>query len=332
MSIFNGKSILVTGGTGSFGKRLIKKILKDSKPARLVVFSRDELKQFEMQQWANDPCMRYFLGDVRNLDRLKQAFDGVDIVIHAAAMKQVPAAEYNPMEAINTNIRGAENVTTAAIYCDVKKVIALSTDKACNPANLYGATKLCSDKLFVAANALSGHKLARFAVVRYGNVIGSRGSVIPFFMKKKEEGVIPITDDRMTRFMITLKQGVQFVIDSLERMEGGEIFIPKIPTMTLMELKETIAPECKTDIIGIRPGEKIHEIMISTDDAVSTLEFEDHFVIQPQAYWWNSEKYQSTRSCKQMIADFSYSSDNNPDIMNRDDLQKILNSEPVEGF
>ena len=289
MSILSGKSVLITGGTGSFGKRFVKTVLEQHDVKRLVVFSRDELKQFEMQQYLNSPNLRYFLGDVRDKERLYRALDGVDIVIHAAAMKQVPAAEYNPMEAIKTNIIGAENVVNVCIDQGVERVIALSTDKAANPLNLYGATKLCSDKLFVAGNALSGRHRTRFSVVRYGNVIGSRGSVIPFFMQKKAEGVLPITDERMTRFWITLDQGVQFVLDSLTRMEGGEVFVPKIPSMGIMDVARVVAPECNTKVIGIRPGEKLHEVMITPDDAINTAEFDNHFVIQPAVNWWDGK-------------------------------------------
>jgi UDP-N-acetylglucosamine 4,6-dehydratase/5-epimerase len=330
MSFVDGKSILITGGTGSFGKRFVKTLLEKHNPRRIIVFSRDELKQFEMQQWANHPKMRYFIGDVRDEQRLKRAFDGVDIVVHAAAMKQVPASEYNPMEAIRTNVFGAENVINAAIDMGVSNVLALSTDKAANPVNLYGATKLCSDKLFIAANTLSNYRKTRFSVVRYGNVIGSRGSVIPFFMKKKAEGMIPITDPRMTRFMITLEAGVKFVLDSLERMEGGELFIPKIPTMNIMELAEAVAPGCKTEIIGIRPGEKIHELMISKDDAINTVEFKHHYVIQPCGDWWDRKAYLEKTGGKLISQDFEYSSGINEEIMTKENLCQILEREPIE--
>ena len=291
MSILDGKSVLVTGATGSFGKRFVKHVIEEHDPARLVIFSRDELKQFEMQQWLKSPKLRYFLGDVRDKERLYRAFDGIQIVIHAAAMKQVPASEYNPMEAVKTNIIGAENVIDVCIDQKVERVIALSTDKAANPANLYGATKLCSDKLFIAANGLSGRHRTRFSVVRYGNVVGSRGSVIPFFMQKRKEGVLPITDPRMTRFWITLDQGAQFVLDSLERMHGGEILFRKIPSMKIMDVAKAVAPDCRTEIIGIRPGEKLHEIMITPDDAWNTVELDRYYVIQPAADWWDSKAY-----------------------------------------
>lgn len=282
--MFNGKSILITGGTGSFGKKYVETLLTRYTPSRIVILSRDELKQYEMQQKFNHPCLRYFIGDVRDMERLKTAMQGIDYVIHAAALKQVPAAEYNPMECIKTNIHGAENVIQAAIYNNVKKVMALSTDKAANPINLYGATKLASDKLFVAANNIVGgnHKTS-FSVVRYGNVVGSRGSVVPFFENLINSGVkeLPITHEHMTRFWITLQQGVDFVLKNFERMYGGEIFIPKIPSIRIMDLAKAMAPSLKTKIIGIRPGEKLHEIMCPADDSHLTLEFHDHYVICP---------------------------------------------------
>lgn len=282
--MLDNKSILITGGTGSFGKKCTEIILKKYKPKKLIIFSRDELKQFEMSQVFSDkkyPSMRYFIGDVRDKERLYRALHGVDYVIHAAALKQVPTAEYNPFEAVKTNILGAENIINVAIDKGVKKVIALSTDKAANPINLYGATKLCSDKLFIAGNSYVGRDDTIFSVVRYGNVVGSRGSVIPFFLKQKGNGILPITDSRMTRFWITLEQGVSFVLRSLETMVGGELFVPKLPSMKIMYLAKAIAPECKTKIIGIRPGEKLHEVMITKDDARMTLEFDDYYIIQP---------------------------------------------------
>lgn len=281
--MFNDKSILITGGTGSFGKQYVRTILERYKPKKLIIYSRDELKQFEMEQDFHDDCMRYFIGDVRDRDRMVLAMNGVDYVIHAAALKQVPAAEYNPMECIKTNIHGAENVIYAAMANGVRQVIALSTDKAANPINLYGATKLVSDKLFVAANNIVGGQPTRFAAVRYGNVVGSRGSVVPFFRRKIAEGAksLPITDARMTRFWITLQQGVDFVLQNFERMHGGEIFVPKIPSVRVVDLAKAIAPELPHHIIGIRPGEKLHEIMCPADDSHLTLEFSDHFVIQP---------------------------------------------------
>jgi UDP-N-acetylglucosamine 4,6-dehydratase len=284
--MFNNKSILITGGTGSFGKQCVRTILSGYQPKRLIVFSRDELKQFEMaQEFPNSryDCMRYFIGDVRDRDRLVQAMHGVDFVIHAAALKQVPAAEYNPMECIKTNIHGAENVIQAALANEVEKVIALSTDKAANPINLYGATKLASDKLFVAANNFAGTHRTRFAVVRYGNVVGSRGSVVPFFLRliQDKSDHLPITDVRMTRFWITLTQGVDFVHKAFERMRGGEIFVPKIPSVRVLDLADAMAPHLEKRVIGIRPGEKIHETMCPADDSHLTLQFADHFVIRP---------------------------------------------------
>jgi UDP-N-acetylglucosamine 4,6-dehydratase/5-epimerase len=281
--MFNNSTILITGGTGSFGKKYAQVILEKYKPKKIIIFSRDELKQFEMKQIFNDSCMRYFIGDVRDLARVEEAMEGVDYVIHAAAMKQVPAAEYNPMECIKTNIYGAENIIKASIKNNIKRVIALSTDKAANPINLYGATKLASDKLFVSANNMVGSKEVRFSVVRYGNVVGSRGSVVPFFQKLIAEGAteLPITHVDMTRFIITLRAGVEFVLKGFERMQGGEIFIPKIPSMLVTELARAIAPDLNYKIVGIRPGEKLHEIMCPSDDSHLTLEFDDHYVICP---------------------------------------------------
>ncbi|HWI47284.1 MAG TPA: UDP-N-acetylglucosamine 4,6-dehydratase (inverting), partial [Rummeliibacillus sp.] len=288
MSVLEDKVVLVTGGTGSFGKKFIRKALTLG-VKKIIVFSRDELKQYEMAQEFTDPRIRFFIGDVRDKDRLYRAFDGVDIVIHAAALKHVGACEYNPFEAIKTNVHGAQNIVEAAIDRGVEKVIALSTDKACSPINLYGATKLASDKLFIAANAYVGDKHTKFSVVRYGNVVGSRGSVVPFFKKMRETGVLPVTDDRMTRFWITLDQGVQFVIDNLGRMHGGELFVPKIPSMNIMDLAKAIGPDCEVKIVGIRPGEKLHEAMITEDDARHTIEFDDYYVIQPEFNWWSAE-------------------------------------------
>lgn len=281
--MFNDKTILITGGTGSFGKKYVQTILSRYTPRKLIIFSRDELKQYEMQQTFNAPCMRYFIGDVRDKERMVQAMRGVDFVIHAAALKQVPAAEYNPMECIKTNIHGAENVIHAALENNVERVITLSTDKAANPINLYGATKLASDKLFVAANNMSGGHRCQFSVVRYGNVVGSRGSVVPFFEKLIASGAdsLPITDARMTRFWITLQQGVDFVLKNFERMYGGEIFVPKIPSVRITDLAEAMAPGMPQKVIGIRPGEKLHEIMCPSDDSHLTLEFEDHYVLRP---------------------------------------------------
>ena len=281
--MFNDKTILITGGTGSFGKKFVKMLLERYRPQKLIIYSRDELKQFEMQQLYHDECMRYFIGDVRDEARLCHAMYKSDYVVHAAALKQVPAAEYNPMECIKTNVHGAQNVINAAIECGVKKVIALSTDKAANPVNLYGATKLCADKLFTAANNMVGDRETRFAVVRYGNVVGSRGSVVPFFKKLVANGAkeLPITDTRMTRFWLNLEDGVEFVLKNFQRMKGGEIFIPKIPSMRIMDLAKAIAPKLPTKIIGIRPGEKLHEVMCPSDLYYETLEFDDHYVIMP---------------------------------------------------
>ena len=281
--MFNNKIILITGGTGSFGKKFTQTILEKYNPKKIIIFSRDELKQFEMQQTFNDNCMRYFIGDVRDLARLEEATDGVDYVIHAAAMKQVPASEYNPMECIKTNIYGAENVIKASIKNNVRKIIALSTDKAVNPINLYGATKLASDKLFISANNMIGMRETRFSVVRYGNVVGSRGSVVPFFQKliKNGEASLPITHKDMTRFMITLSSGVEFVLKSFNRMQGGEVYIPKLPSMYMTELAKAMAPDLPHKIIGIRPGEKLHEVMCPQDESHLTLEFDDHYVIRP---------------------------------------------------
>ncbi|MDR5831975.1 UDP-N-acetylglucosamine 4,6-dehydratase (inverting) [Caballeronia sp. LP006] len=281
--MFNDKSILITGGTGSFGKKSVRTILARFKPKRLIVFSRDELKQFDMQQEFNDPCMRYFIGDVRDANRLVQATRGVDFIIHAAALKQVPAAEYNPTECIKTNIDGAQNVIHAALENEVEKVIALSTDKAANPVNLYGATKLVSDKLFVAANNMSGGHCTTFSIVRYGNVVGSRGSVVPFFRKLIAEGAteLPITHPEMTRFWITLDQGVEFVLESFRRMKGGEIFVPKLPSVRVVDLAQAMAPDLSQKTIGIRPGEKVHEVMCPSDDSHLTLEFANHYVLRP---------------------------------------------------
>jgi UDP-N-acetylglucosamine 4,6-dehydratase len=281
--MLNNKNILITGGTGSFGKQFVRTILKKYRPNKIIIYSRDELKQFEMAQKFNDKAMRYFIGDVRDLPRLQKAMAGVDFVVHAAALKHVPIAEYNPMECIKTNVMGAQNIIDACIANEVKYTIALSTDKAASPANLYGASKLVSDKLFVAANNLRGNHDIKFSVVRYGNVLGSRGSVIPYFEKLIEEGAtsLPITDPNMTRFWITLQEGVDFVLKNFQRMQGGEIFVPKIPSMKMTDMAKAIAPDLPQKIIGIRPGEKLHEVMCPVDDSHLTLEFEDHFVIQP---------------------------------------------------
>lgn len=323
--MLNNKSILITGGTGSFGKKCTQTILERYQPKKLIIFSRDELKQFEMgQQFSPSKysCMRYFIGDVRDKVRLYRAFHGVDIVIHAAALKQVPAAEYNPFEAVKTNIIGAQNVINAAIDQKIKHVIALSTDKAANPINLYGATKLCADKLFVAGNAYVGRDHTRFAVVRYGNVVGSRGSVIPFFMKQKETGVLPITDPRMTRFWITLDQGVDFVLNCLKIMVGGEIYVPKIPSMNILDLAKAIAPECKTEVVGIRPGEKLHEVMVPVDDARNTVEFENFYMIKPAFNYF--ERRFCENDCTPVPDDFEYNSGTNSWWLTIDELREMV--------
>lgn len=325
--MFNGKTILVTGGTGSFGKKFIKILLEKYQPKKVIVYSRDELKQFEMQQKFNQPCMRYFIGDVRDEARLQKAMYQVDYVVHAAALKQVPAAEYNPMECIKTNVHGAQNVIDAAIACGVKKVIALSTDKAANPINLYGATKLCSDKLFTAANNMVGDRETRFAVVRYGNVVGSRGSVVPFFKKLVANGAkeLPITDERMTRFWLRLEDGVEFVLKNFQRMQGGEIFIPKIPSMRILDLAKAIAPDIPTKVIGIRPGEKLHEVMCPSDIYYETLEFADHFVIKPSTplgdidYTINS----LGETGKPVPDGFEYNSGTNPHFLTVEELREM---------
>ncbi|WP_208925905.1 UDP-N-acetylglucosamine 4,6-dehydratase (inverting) [Desulfitobacterium hafniense] len=326
--MFNDKSILITGGTGSFGKQFVKTILKYYQPRRVVVYSRDELKQYEMQQVFSSPAMRYFIGDVRDADRLKQAMQGVDYVIHAAALKQVPAAEYNPMECIKTNIHGAQNVIDAAIANEVDKIIALSTDKAANPINLYGATKLASDKLFVAANNITGGRRTRFAVVRYGNVVGSRGSVVPLFKKLIAEGVseLPVTDSKMTRFWITLQEGVNFVLRNFARMHGGEIFVPKLPSVRIIDLVEAMSPDMGIKIIGIRPGEKLHETMVPADDSHLTLEFDNHYVIKPTinfTYRVNYELDAAGEKGKAVAQGFEYNSGTNPEFLSVEEIREM---------
>lgn len=323
--MFDDKNLLITGGTGSFGKKCVEILLRRYRPRRIIVFSRDEFKQYEMaQRFPPDryPCLRYFLGDVRDQERLSRAFHGVDYIIHAAALKQIPAAEYNPFEAVKTNILGAQNIINVAIDKGVKKVIALSTDKAANPINLYGATKLCADKLFIAGNAYVGRHESVFGVVRYGNVVGSRGSVIQLFLKQRPSGVLTITDPRMTRFWITLEQAVNFVLYSLENMVGGEIFVPKLPSMNIMDLAAAIAPECRTQIIGIRPGEKLHEVMVTRDEARNTMEFNDYFVIKPEFRFF-------TRRFKEeggipVPPEFEYNSRDNPWRLRPEELQTLL--------
>ncbi|MDR3560132.1 MAG: UDP-N-acetylglucosamine 4,6-dehydratase (inverting) [Negativicutes bacterium] len=327
--MFDNKTILITGGTGSFGRYCTKMILEQYRPQRLIIFSRDELKQYEMQQEYDASPMRYFIGDVRDPERLRQAMRGVDYVIHAAALKQVPAAEYNPMECIKTNINGAQNVINAAIENEVEKVIALSTDKAANPINLYGATKLCSDKLFTAANNIVGKRSTRFAVVRYGNVVGSRGSVVPLFKSliERKSKALPITDPNMTRFWITLSMGVTFVLKSFGRMQGGEIFVPKIPSSKITDLAEAIAPGLPIQIIGIRPGEKLHEVMCPADDAHLTLEFSDHYVIQPTIMFRDLMNYTVNTIKEQgspVPSGFEYSSGTNPHFLTVSEIQEMI--------
>ena len=325
MTYLRGKSIVITGGTGSFGKAFIKYALENLEPSRIAVLSRDELKQYEFRNELNDdPRVRWFIGDVRDRDRLMRAFNGVDVVIHAAAMKQVDTAEYNPFECIATNVLGAENVINACIDSGVERVIALSTDKASSPINLYGASKLCSDKLFVAGNHYSGASKTRFSVVRYGNVVGSRGSVVPLFKRLAESGTLPITDPRMTRFWITLPQAVEFVVNSFDRMSGGEIFIPRIPSTTILDLAEAIVPGSKIEVIGIRPGEKLHEEMISENDAHRTYRFRDHYVIAPtMANWGGQDMYSGG---DQVDDNFSYCSDTNDWFFSVDEIRELLAS------
>jgi UDP-N-acetylglucosamine 4,6-dehydratase len=315
--------VLVTGGTGSFGKKFIEILIRDHDPKKVIVFSRDELKQYEMQaKGFNQPNLRYFIGDVRDRERLIRAMHGVDIVVHAAALKQVPACEYNPMEAIKTNIMGTSNVVEAALDAGVKKVLGLSTDKAVNPVNLYGATKLAAEKLTVQSNAYAGGSATRFSCVRYGNVVGSRGSVVPVFLKQRESGKVTITDDRMTRFWLSLEQGVRFVISCIEQMEGGEVFVPKIPSMKVIDLSKAIAPEADVDIIGIRPGEKLHEVLISEDEARHTVELDRMFVVQPAEAFWFGYSWQSKG--KLLQNGYRYSSDNNTEWLDVEGIRKFI--------
>lgn len=329
--MLEGKTILITGGTGSFGKKFIQTVLKKYNPRKIIIYSRDELKQFEMQEnpafRKDNVLMRYFIGDVRDEQRLVRAMEGVDIVIHAAALKQVPAAEYNPFEAVKTNIIGGQNVIDASFAAGVKKVVALSTDKAAAPINLYGATKLCSDKLFVAANNYRGAHDIKFSVVRYGNVMGSRGSVIPFFLKKKSEKKLPITDERMTRFNITLQEGVDFVIYALDKMWGGELFVPKIPSYNILDLARAVAPDAEYVNVGIRPGEKLHEEMITATDAINTIEFEDYYVILPSIPVWDVEKFKKESNGKEgefCKYGFSYNSGENEKFLSVDELKELM--------
>ncbi len=325
--MIDGKTILITGGTGSFGKKFVRRVLKEYSPKKIIVYSRDEYKHYLMQKEFAEykEKLRFFIGDVRDKERLYRAFDGVDIVVHAAALKHVPLMEYNPIEAVKTNIGGAENIINAAIDRGVEKVVALSTDKAVNPVNLYGATKLVSDKLFVAANAYAGAKKTRFSVVRYGNVAGSRGSVIPFFMKLVKEGAkeLPITDFRMTRFWITLDEGVDLVFKAIKESKGGEIYVSKIPSFKVVDLAKAICPECKLKEVGIREGEKLHEVMITEEDSRNTYEYEDTYIIYPQFDWWNFEKH-FTPGGKKVPEGFRYSSDNNTKWLSVEDLRELL--------
>jgi len=329
MTPLSGKSVLITGGTGSFGRACVKRLLEDDEPpSRLVVFSRDEQKHVDMARnlFPVDeyPQIRYFVGDVRDLSRLLRALSGIDYVIHAAAMKHVDIAEYNPQECIRTNIGGAENLIHACLDTGVKKLVALSTDKAANPINLYGATKLCSDKLFIAGNALGGSEGTRFAVVRYGNVLGSKGSVIPFFLRAKETGRLPITDPRMTRFWITLAQGVDLVLNAFDRMDGGELYVPRIPSMNIMDLARAIGPDCETDVVGIRPGEKLHECLIPPDEARQTLEFDDHFVIEPAFAWWTRTDVLEKNGGRRCAEGFVYSSDTNDQWLTVEEIRELI--------
>jgi UDP-N-acetylglucosamine 4,6-dehydratase len=320
---WTNKHVLVTGGTGSFGKKFIEVMMKEYHPARLIVYSRDELKQHEMRMAGFDhPDLRYFIGDIRDLPRLRRAFNGVDLVVHAAALKQVPACEYNPMEAVKTNILGSSNVVDAALDAGVEKVLALSTDKAVNPVNLYGATKLAAEKLMIQSNAYAGGMTTRFSCVRYGNVVGSRGSVVPLFIQQRDGGEITLTDDRMTRFWISLEQGVRFVIRCIEDMHGGEVFVPKIPSMKMTDLAKAIAPDAQIRNIGIRPGEKLHEVLISEDEARTTVELEDMFVVQPPAALWFG--YYWSEKGKPLLDGYHYASDNNSDWLTVSEIQEMV--------
>jgi UDP-N-acetylglucosamine 4,6-dehydratase len=332
VSPLNGKVILVTGGTGSFGQEFVRTCLDHHQPKKVIIFSRDELKQFEMRRAFPErdyPKLRFFIGDIRDRERLYRALDGVDIVVHAAALKQVPACEYNPIEAIRTNVLGATNLVDAAIDRGVKRVLALSTDKAANPVNLYGATKLCSDKLFIAGNNYTGPHETRFSVVRYGNVLGSRGSVVPFFANARDQGSLPITDVRMTRFIITLAQGVDFVISNLSRMKGGEIFVPKIPSVGILDIAKAVAPNCEVNVVGIRPGEKLHEVMIPGDDARRTVEFKDHFVIFPDSS--DVKKHARTAGARACPEGFEYASNNNTFWLDDIELSRMIDPKYLPG-
>lgn len=318
---WDGLSVLVTGGTGSFGRKFVELLLRKHEPERVIVLSRDELKQHEMRQQLDHPAMRFFIGDVRDKDRLRRAFEGVDVVIHAAALKQVPACEYNPLEAVNTNVLGAANVIDAAIDTGVKKVMAISSDKAVNPVNLYGATKLCAEKLFVQSNAYSGFRGPRFSCCRYGNVAASRGSVVPKFLQQRQNGRLTVTDPRMTRFWLTLEEGVEFVMRCVGLMHGGEVFVPKIPSVQLMALVEAVAPGCEVEYVGIRSGEKLHEVLVSEDEAHHALELEDMYVIRPLHPWWKTENW---AEAKPLVDGFRYSSDTNTRRLSVRELRELI--------
>lgn len=326
--MLNGKKILVTGGTGSFGKKFIETVFKKFPDVkRIVVYSRDELKQYEMAQAYPEskyPQLRFFIGDVRDGERLKRACERIDIIVHAAALKHVPIAEYNPIECIKTNINGAENVVNAALDCGIQKVVALSTDKACAPINLYGATKLCSDKLFIAANNMKGTRDLKFSVVRYGNVLGSRGSVVPFFLKKRKDGVLPITHEGMTRFNITLEEGVDMVMYAIENAWGGELFVPKIPSYKITDVTAAVAPDCKTEVVGIRPGEKLHEEMITETDSMSTYDCGKYYVIAPSVPLWNMNEWMKTFSAKKVPEGFKYNSGTNTEWVNPEEIRSLI--------
>lgn len=332
----NGKALLVTGGTGSFGKKFIQTVIKRyPEVSRIVVYSRDELKQFEMAQvlpQSQHRCMRYFIGDVRDLDRFKRACEGIDVIVHAAALKQVPTAEYNPMECIKTNINGAYNVIQCALECGIKKVVALSTDKAAAPINLYGATKLCSDKLFIAANNLRGNRNLSFSVVRYGNVMGSRGSVIPFFMKKRHEGMLPITDTRMTRFNISLEEGVDMVLNAIKNAWGGEIFVPKIPSYRITDVATAIAPNAEQKVVGIRPGEKIHEEMITEADSYTTVDLGQYYAILPQVPAWDKDDYLVHFKAQPVEPGFKYNSGTNTEWLTAEDIRTLIKTHVDPNF
>jgi UDP-N-acetylglucosamine 4,6-dehydratase len=330
---FDDKVVLVTGGTGSFGQKLVETLLQRHRPRKVVVFSRDEQKQYEMRQRFPEhafEAVRYFLGDVRDRERLYRALDGVDVVVHAAALKQVEACEYNPLEAVRTNILGAANLIDAAIDRNVGRVVALSTDKAVNPVNLYGATKLTADKLFVGANNYAGAHGTRFSLVRYGNVVGSRGSVVPLFLDRRRTGTVPVTDPRMTRFWITLEQGVESVLRALQRMQGGEIFIPKIPSMNIMDLARALAPDCAIEVVGARPGEKTHEVLVAEDDAPNTVEYDDHFVIHPAFHEWDEDAFRHAPGGRRCPEGFRYGSDTNTDWLSVEQLRRVVGMEEEE--